>query len=166
MVSSRAATVSEYLKSLPAERRAVVAKVRGVVRKSLLPGFVESMSWGMICWEIPLARYPETYNGRPLPYAALAAQKNNYTIYLTMVYQDPKKLAWMKDQFRSAGKRLDMGKSCVHFRSPDDLPLDVIGALIGGMSVDDVSAQYETVKPPKTRAAKQGLPAKQRAPAR
>ena len=82
MVSSKAQTVPEYLAELPAERRAVIAAVRKVVRKHLPKGYVEAMNWGMICYEIPLKRYPITYNKQPLSYAALAAQKNNYALYL------------------------------------------------------------------------------------
>jgi hypothetical protein len=35
------------------------------------------MNWGMISWEVPLERYSDTYNGQPLSYAALAAQKSH-----------------------------------------------------------------------------------------
>ena len=75
MVQSSATTVEQYLDELPADRRREIEKVRGVVRKHLPKGYEESMSWGMITWEIPLERYPPTYNKKPLGYAALAAQK-------------------------------------------------------------------------------------------
>ena len=82
MVSSAAATVEAYLAELPPERRAVVATVRALVNAHLPEGYVEGMHWGMIGWVIPLSRYPVTYNKQPLIYAALAAQKNNYALYL------------------------------------------------------------------------------------
>ena len=146
MVSSAATTVADYLKSLPKERSAVVSAVRSVIRKHLPTGYVESMNWGMICYEIPLKRYPETYNGQPLALAALAAQKNNYALYLMCVYQDAALLKKLKESFRKAGKKLDMGKSCIRFKSLDGLPLDVIGEFIARVPPDDFIARYEAVK--------------------
>ena len=146
MVSSAATTVADYLKSLPKERSAVVSAVRSVIRKHLPTGYVESMNWGMICYEIPLKRYPETYNGQPLALAALAAQKNNYALYLMCVYQDAALLRKLKESFRKAGKKLDMGKSCIRFKSLDGLPLDVIGEFIARVPPDDFIARYEAVK--------------------
>ena len=146
VVSSAATTVADYLKSLPKERSAVVSAVRSVIRKHLPKGYVESMNWGMICYEIPLKRYPETYNGQPLALAALAAQKNNYALYLMCVYQDAALLRTLKESFRKAGKKLDMGKSCIRFKSLDGLPLDVIGEFIARVPPDDFIARYEAVK--------------------
>ena len=85
MVSSKETTPAAYLASLPPERRKVVAAVRAVVKKRLPKGYVESMNWGMLAYEIPLSRYPDTYNKQPLMFVALAAQKNNYALYLTGV---------------------------------------------------------------------------------
>ena len=77
MVSSAAKTIDAYLAELPPERRAVIAAMRDRVNAHLPPGYEETMNWGMITWQIPLARYPITYNKQPLAYVALAAQKNN-----------------------------------------------------------------------------------------
>src|SRR5919107_235015 len=128
MASSKAATVEEYLAELPEERRAVVAAVRDAVRRRLPAGYEERMSWGMISYEVPLERYPTTYNGQPLVYIALAAQKGHYALYLTSPSQDPAQAAWLKAEFARAGKKLDMGKSCLRFRSLADVPLDVLEA--------------------------------------
>ncbi|HLF04101.1 MAG TPA: DUF1801 domain-containing protein, partial [Dehalococcoidia bacterium] len=76
MVKSAAATPEAYLDALPQERRAVIAAVRRVILENLPPGYQESMNWGMICYEVPLERFPKTYNKQPLMYAALASQKN------------------------------------------------------------------------------------------
>ena len=146
MVSSAATTVADYLKSLPKERSAVVSAVRAAIRKHLPKGYVESMNWGMICYEIPLGRYPVTYNGQPLSFAALAAQKNYFALYLMCVYQDAALLKKLKDHYRKAGKKLDMGKSCLRFRSLDELPLDVIGEIVASVPPDAYIARYEAVK--------------------
>ena len=127
MSDTKPRTVTEYLAMLPPERRAVVSKVRDVVRRNLPKGYVETLGWGMINYEIPLAKYPQTYNGKPMCYAAVAAQKNHYALYLMGLYADPRRTEWFAGEFKKAGKKLDMGKSCVRFQALADLPLDVIG---------------------------------------
>ena len=148
-----ATTVAQYLAELPPERRAVVARVRDVVRADLPAGYEESMLWGMICWSVPLARYPDTYNGRPLGYACLAAQKNHYALYLTALYMDPAATERFTQAFAAAGKRLDMGKSCVRFKALEDIPLDVIGQAVARTSPDDYIAMYERARATSTTRA-------------
>ena len=143
MPRSAAGTVVEYLKQLPPERRAVVAAVRNLIRRNLPAGYREAMNWGVICFGIPLQRYPDTYNKQPLAYAALAAQKNHYALYLMGVYMDPAQLKQLKDGFKKAGKKLDMGKSCLRFRSLDDLPLEVIARAIASLPPEALIARYE-----------------------
>lgn len=143
MVAHHVATVEEYLAELPEPRREVVAAVREVVLRNLPAGYREAVSWGMIAYEVPLERYPDTYNGKPLAYAALAAQKNHYSLYLTCVYQDPAQAERFREEFTGAGKRLDMGKSCIRFRRLDDLPLDVVGRAIASTPPEAFIAQYE-----------------------
>jgi hypothetical protein len=121
----------------------VISQVRQVILDNLPEGYQETMNWGMISYEIPLERYPVTYNKKPLSYIGLAAQKNNYSLYLMGVYQDPEQEALLVDGFQQAGKRLDMGKSCVRFRRLDDLPLDVIAEIVGAISVEQYIERYE-----------------------
>jgi hypothetical protein len=150
MVSSKAATVKEYLEELPEERRAVVAAVRKVIVKNLPKGYRETMNWGMISYEIPLERYPDTYNSQPLSYAALAAQKNYYAVYLMALCRCVEKgvspESWLRDEFKKAGKKLDMGRSCVRFKKLEDLPLEVIGQVISSVTPDQFVAWYETTR--------------------
>jgi len=136
MASSKAKTVEEYLMELPANRRATVTAVRDVIIANLPDGYVETMNWGMICYEVPLSRYHDTYNGKPLMYAALAAQKHHYAVYLTTVYQNQEKYKQLVDAYNTLGKKPDMGKSCIRFKRLEDLPLDTIGRLIAGTDVD------------------------------
>jgi len=146
MVMSKAQTVADYLASLPDEKRAAIAAVRKVVKKNLPKGFVEGMQWGMISWYVPLARFPDTYNGEPLCLAGLAAQKSHNALYLMSVYGSPKLQKWFVDAYKKSGKKLDMGKSCLRFKSLDALPLDVIGETIAKVSLDDYLAGYEQVR--------------------
>ena len=143
MVQSAAATVADYLAELPAERREVIAEVRKVIRRNLPKGYRETMNWGMITYEVPLERYPNTYNGQPLCYAGLAAQKNHFALYLMTVYGGKKLEQELRDAFKQAGKKLDMGKSCVRFKSVDQLPLDAIGRIIAAVPPDKYIAAYE-----------------------
>ena len=143
MASTSAETVEAYLDELPPDRRAVISTVRDTIRKQLPEGYRETMSWGMITYEVPLERYPDTYNGQPLMYAALAAQKNHYAVYLTGLYQDPEDEKRFRAEFAKAGRKLDMGKSCVRFRKLEDLPLDVIGRTIASTPPEKFIKRYE-----------------------
>jgi uncharacterized protein YdhG (YjbR/CyaY superfamily) len=145
MVSSHAQTVDQYLAELPPDRRAVVAAVRDHVNAHLPPGYVESMAFGMIGWGVPLSRYPDTYNGQPLGYVALAAQKNAYSLYLMGCYMYPEQDAALKAAYAKAGKKLDMGKSCLRFKSLDGLLLDDIGRIIASTPVDEFVARAKSV---------------------
>ncbi len=133
---SDADTVEDYLASLPEERRAAISAVREVLLAHLPDGYEETMNWGMISYEVPLSTCPDTYNGKPLMYAALASQKNHMAVYLTGIYLDEPERESFERAWRATGKRLDAGKSCVRFRSLDDLPLDLIGEAIARIPVD------------------------------
>ena len=77
MFQGKAKTVAEYLDALPPERRAVVNKVRSLVKKHLPKGYKEGMGWGVITYSVPMTILPDTYNGEPLCYAAIASLKNH-----------------------------------------------------------------------------------------
>ena len=140
---SDATTVEEYLTELPDDRRVAIETVRDVIIENLPVGYVEEMNWGMISYSVPLERYPDTYNGQPLLYAALASQKIHMAVYLTGVYADEDRRDGFLSQYRETGKRLDMGKSCVRFRQIDDLPVELIGDTIAAMDVDAFIEVYE-----------------------
>lgn len=146
MVQSKAKTVKEYLDDLPADRRKEIAKVRSVVRKNLPKGYREAMGFGVICYEIPLERYADTYNKKPLGYAGLAAQKNFNTLYLMGAYGDPKQRRRLEAAYRESGKTMDMGQSCLHFRRADDLPLEAIGEIIASTPPDRMIELYEEAR--------------------
>jgi hypothetical protein len=142
MVMSKATTVEAYLEELPDDRRAAISAVRDVILKNLPKGYEEVINWGMITYQIPLERYPNTYNGQPLMFAALASQKNHMAVYLC-VCMSKEIETWFREEFRKAGKKLDMGKSCVRFKKLDDLPLAVIGKAIKKVSPKAYIAYYE-----------------------
>ena len=145
-MKSDAATVEEYLASLPEDRRDALEAVRAVVLEHLPDGYEENMQFGMIAWVVPLSRYPDTYNKQPLALASLASQKRHLALYLNNVYSEKTTREWFTSAYAASGKRLDMGKSCVRFKRLDDLPLDVIGQAIARTSVDDFLALYEAAR--------------------
>ncbi|HEY1692762.1 MAG TPA: DUF1801 domain-containing protein [Polyangiaceae bacterium] len=136
-----ATTVAEYLASVPAERRAAISAVRNVVRKNLGAGYEEGIQYGMIGWFVPHAVFPAGYHTdpkQPLPFAALASQKNHMALYLMGMYcgctEAPGGLTtdaqWFRDAWAKTGKKLDMGKACLRFKKVEDLALDVVGEAI------------------------------------
>jgi len=145
-MKTNATTVDTYLAALPADRRAAIAAVREAILAKLPEGYVECFAFGMIGYVVPLTVYPDTYNKQPLMYAALASQKNHMAVYLTNVYGDPALRARFGAGFRAAGKRLDMGKSCVRFKKLDDLPLAVIGEAIAATPMADFVAFAKSVR--------------------
>jgi len=136
-MKSTAKTIKEYLAEMPEDRREAVKKVRETILKSLPEGFEEALNWGMITYQVPLEVYPDTYNKKPLMYAALANQKNHMAVYLTGIYMDEDLNQDFEKKYRKTGKRFDVGKSCVRFRKLEDLPLELISESIGAIGMDD-----------------------------
>ena len=129
-MQSKAATVTEYLKALPADRRAAIRAVRRTILKHLPKGYKEGMQYGMIGDFVPHSLYPAGYHCDPsqgLPFASLTSQKNHMALYLMCLYSDPESEAAFRKAWAKTGKKLDMGKTCVRFKSLDDLPPEVIG---------------------------------------
>ena len=156
MVSSTATTPEAYLASLPDDRREAIAIVRDTINANLPPGYVEGMSHGMIGWAVPLERLPDTYNGEPLSLAGLASQKGHMSLYLNNVYGDPETERWFRERWAATGRKLDMGKSCVRFRSVDDLPLEVIGEVIARTDVDTYVERYREVRESTAKSRRAG----------
>jgi hypothetical protein len=144
MVTKRPAlTVRQWLASVPAERKHAINAVRNAVNEHLPQGYEETVDWGMLAWVVPLATLPKTHNGHPLMLAALGAHTKLMTIYLMSVYSDPKIRREFETAYKKTGKKLDMGGSCVHFKTLDDLPLDVVGNIIAGVAVNEYVERYQ-----------------------
>ena len=146
MVSSRAATVADYLAELPADRRAEITKVRDVINGALPAGYREGMGYGMIGWVVPLEAYADTYNKQPLAYGGLAAQKNYNSLYLNCVYSSKERTEKLRAAFAAAGKKLDMGKSCIRFKRADELALNAIRDEIASASPRQFIRVYEEAR--------------------
>ena len=151
--AARPATVAAYLASLTPEKRAVIEEARALVRKHIPKGYAEFMNWGVINWGIPLEEFSNTHNGQPLTYIGLGAQKNYNSLYLMGTfdsssgeYTTPFSEKLLVDAFKKAGKRLDMGKCCLHFKKLDDLELTSVAQVIAMSTPKEYLAYYRRVK--------------------
>lgn len=156
-MQSKAKTVAQYLKELPADRRASVEAVRKIVLTSMDPALEEGMQYGMIGWYVPFSVFPEGYHcdpKQPLAFACLASQKNYLSLYLMSVYADgTRDEHWFREAWAKSGKKLDMGKCCVRFKSVEDLALDVIAEAFRRTSVKDHLANYALHDPRNRKTA-------------
>lgn len=129
-------TITTFLEQLPAERRREVERVRKVLRRHMPKGYEEVISKNMLVYQVPLEQYSDTYNKQPLWYAALASEKSYLSLHLVSVYGDAALAQRLKNGFKAAGKKLDMGKACIHFKTADQLELDVIGEIVASTPPD------------------------------
>lgn len=143
-MQSQAKTVADYIAELSPERQHIMTTVRNALLAYLPEGYEETMQYSMITYVVPLSRYPNGYLDKatqPLPFAALASQKDYCSVYLMCVYAGSDDA--FKKAYQATGKKLNMGKSCIRFKKVEDLALEVIGKEISKVSVDDFIARYE-----------------------
>lgn len=147
-MQSTAKTVTEYLDSLPSERKEALLKLRNAILENLPPGFEERMGYGMIAYVVPHEIFPSGYHcdpKLPLPFINIASQKNFIALYHMGMYADKDLLEWFTSEYpKHAKTKLDMGKSCVRFKKMDDIPYALIGALVSKMTVNDWIAKYQS----------------------
>ncbi|TAE85153.1 MAG: DUF1801 domain-containing protein [Bacteroidetes bacterium] len=146
-MAAKATTVKEYLAELPPERLPFMEALRDTILKHLPKGFKEEMSYGMIGYVVPHSIYPAGYHcdpKLPLPFISIASQKNFIALYHMGIYASPTLLKWFTDEYPKHSKtKLDMGKSCIRFKKPQDIPLPLIAELIKKMSVQNWVDLYE-----------------------
>ena len=146
MVQSKAQSVSEYLEELPDDRKEIISTIRKKILANLPDGYVETMNWGMICYEIPLETYPDTYNKQPLGIASIASQKNHFSIYMMGCYMVPEQTKKLMLAYKKMGVKPNMGKSCIRFTKLEKIPLNTIVELIRDFPVKDFIKHYEAIK--------------------
>ena len=147
-MQSDAKTPDQYIAELPDDRRIVIEKLRKVTLDNLPDGFKEVMGYGMMGYVVPHEIYPNGYHCNPkdpLPFMGLASQKNSINLYHMGIYADTKLLKWFQEAHAKASpKKLDMGKSCIRYKKPEDIPYDLIGELASKITVNDWITKYET----------------------
>lgn len=147
-MQSTANTPEEYINSIPEDRKQIMAELRNVIRKNLPEGFEEVMSYGMISYVVPHSLYENGYHcnpKQPLPFMSIASQKNFVALYHMGIYADKDLLKWFVDEYEQRSKiKLDMGKSCIRFKKPDAIPMDLLGELASKMTTKEWIAIYES----------------------
>lgn len=148
-MQSKAATPEAYMAEIPEERQKAFTKLRSVIRKNLPNGFSETMGYGMMGYVVPHSKYPAGYHCNPkdpLPFLGIASQKNFIAVYHMGLYANPTLLKWFTAAHAKASpKKLDMGKSCIRYKKPDDIPFELIGELASKITPDEWIAMYEKV---------------------
>ncbi len=146
-MQSKEQTVDAYMNALPEERKLPMMKLRDIILKSLPKGFKEEMSYGMIGYVVPHSLYPKGYHCSPelpLPFLSIASQKNFIAIYHMGMYANPEILNWFTNEYAQRVKgKLDMGKSCIRFKKPENIPFDLIGELASKMTTKEWIETYE-----------------------
>ena len=146
---SKAKTVKEYIEQLPDDRKEAMMELRNVIKKNIPKGFEETMGYGAAGFVVPHSLYPAGYHCDPkqsLPFIGFASQKNSINLYHMGIYADPKLLKWFRGEFpKHSKKKLDMGKSCVRFKKPEDIPFKLIGELASRMTPEQWIETYEKV---------------------
>ena len=144
---AQATSVDTFLESLPEEKRAQMTAARRFILNNLAPGYEEIMQGNMIGYVVPHSVFPAGYHcnpKQPLGYMALACGKNYFSLHMLALYFDPQQQTTLEEEFSNAGKKLNMGKACVRFKSLDDLALVPLGNAISRMTVDKYIARYES----------------------
>lgn len=148
-MQSAAPSPDKYLAELPDDRKEAMEKLRTVLKKNLPKELEERMASGMLNYVVPHSVYPPGYHCNPkdpLPFVAIASQKNFIALYHMGLYAMPQHLEWFQKEFpKHSKKKLDMGKSCVRFKKTEDIPYDLIEALAKRISVKEWIDQYEKV---------------------
>ena len=141
-------TMNEFITSLPEDRKLAISELRNVFLKNLPKGFEETMGSGMLNYVVPHSIYPEGYHcdpKSPLPFIGVASQKNFIAVYHMGIYAEPQLLEWFTTEFPKHSKaKLDMGKSCIRFKKPDQIPFKLIGELASKMTVQQWIDVYES----------------------
>ena len=149
-MQSTATTTAEYLNALPEERKEAVKKLRNTIKKNLPKGFKETIAYGMITYVVPHTIYPEGYHCNPqhaLPFISIASQKNYVVLHHMGIYGSKKLLDWFTEEYKkTVDGKLDMGKGCIRFKKPEQIPFELIGELAKKISIEDWISMYENAK--------------------
>jgi uncharacterized protein YdhG (YjbR/CyaY superfamily) len=138
--------VAAYLDAAPEQWREMLRDVFGTVAEAMPVGYELGMHWGMPTWVVPLARFPKTYNGQPLGYVSIGAQKNYLSVYLMGLYSVPEEVEAFREAWRTSTGRVDMGKSCLRLKKPADVDHELLARTVAGTPVDRFIETYERIQ--------------------
>ncbi|MNJ84154.1 hypothetical protein D3C87_15970 [compost metagenome] len=140
-------TPDELINNAPEERKEALNRLRKTILDNLPTGFQECLNYGMIGYVVPHSLYPPGYHcdpKLPLPFLSFTSQKNFIAFYHMGLYANPELLDWFVSEYQQVSKtKLDMGKSCVRFKKPDQIPFDLIGKLVSKVKPEEWITLYE-----------------------
>lgn len=142
MVYSTAESIEQYISGLPEPRKTEITQLLALIRENLPDGFNEDMAWGMIVFQVPMEVSGPTYNKQPLMAVALASQKNHISLYLTSIYASQELTDEFHNRWHKSGKKLDMGKSCLRFRSLEQADLETLGWAVSLLNPEKFTQMY------------------------
>src|SRR5262245_34048458 len=105
-MQSKASTIDEYLKELPAERRTALSEMRALIHR-VDPKTVEAMQYGLPAFG---------------DLCALASQKNYMSLYVC-------ESDIVKAHLAQVGK-VSVGKGCIRFKRLSDLNLSAVESIL------------------------------------
>jgi hypothetical protein len=133
-MKSSAATVDQYLASLPEDRRAAVSTVREFLLDHLDEDLQECMQYGVIGYCVPHSVWPHGHHTNPkipLMYMGLSSQKNDMVVYMLFLHHNRPEREWFDKAWKATGRKnyleVTGAGCCLRFKKPEDLSLDVVG---------------------------------------
>lgn len=140
-MNSQETCPDSYISQLPEDRKVPIEQLRKTILDNLPSGFKEEMSYGMVGYVVPHSIFPRGYHcdpKLPLPFMSFASQKNFIALYHMGIYAKKEVLDWFVAEYPKHCKtKLDMGKSCIRFKKPDQIPFDLIAELCSKMTVEE-----------------------------
>lgn len=130
-MAEKTISYEQYLAGLPPERRGEVDAVWRVVRRNMPAGYSEEVGPKFL-----------VFRAGGEFYVALGNQKNYISLYLTPLYVFPD----LRSKLEESGKKIKGGKSCLNFNRAEQLPLDVIGEIVGAYGADVYQEQVRRMK--------------------
>ncbi|WP_252313031.1 DUF1801 domain-containing protein [Sinobaca sp. H24] len=139
--------VEQYVENIEEKWKDSFPALLKVIDQHIPPGFELKIQYGMPSYVVPLTLYPEGYHvdkNTPLPFISLAAQKNYISVYHMGIYADQKLLEWFQNEYPShMSAKLNMGKSCIRFTNPKNIPYQLMGELASKMTCEEWIKKYE-----------------------
>lgn len=143
----KAISPEDYIARISDDKKEAIIKLRETILKNIPKGFKEGVGYGMMGYSVPHSLFPQGYHcdpEQPLPFVGIAAQKHFIAVYHMGIYCSPELLEWFTNEHAKRVKgKLDMGKSCIRYKKPENIPFDLIGELMTKMTVKDWVSLYQ-----------------------
>lgn len=132
-MKSEAATVEQYLATLPEDRRTALSAVRRFILSHLGKDFEERMQYGVVAYCVPHRVWSHGHHTRPelpLMYMGMSSQKNDMVVYMLFLLHNHPEREWFDRAWKATGRKNHLEVSgagcCLRFRKLEELSLEVI----------------------------------------